>query len=694
MIENRLEMAVQYSQRIRWFIVIVCSAMLMVILFSELGLGGLADNIESAAEQDAQQLLAAQGAADRLLLQLRQWKYVLLGVVLPIIAVTGFYFVHRLLNRISSTYERSHVILQSIGDAVVVTDATGFVEYLNPPAQKLMGWGQQEAQGKPLAEIFHLVNARTREPVLNPVELALREGRIVSQDGNMVLIAHDGRELAIEDSAAPVRDKRGKINGVVMVFRDITAQKNAQRQISQLVYHDHLTGLPNRRLLQDRVEKAISSSQRHDNRLALLLVDLDHFKVINDTLGHETGDKMLMLAGGRLKNCIREQDTIARIGGDEFVIMLSDMEEAGDAAVVAQKILESLSSPYQVNGAELHSTPSIGISLYPEDGQDFVMLMKHADAAMYHTKDSGRASYRFYTEEMNLRTLERLTVENNLHKALEKGEFDLHYQPKVNMREGTLVGAEALIRWNHPELGLISPAKFIPIAEESGMINAIGEWVLYSACRQSRIWSDEGLLTLPVSVNVSARQLLYGDLPQLLAQVIRETGALPSMMELELTEGVLMQPYEVEGVLAACKSMGFNVALDDFGTGYSSLSYLRRMAIDTLKIDRSFVSDLEKNPDDVAIVQTIISMAHNLRMNVIAEGVETAAQVEILIRSGCDYCQGYYFSKPQPEAQFSDLLRRSARRGNGDSLGQNEHKAGAQNHASLASHWRRNRYVI
>jgi diguanylate cyclase (GGDEF)-like protein/PAS domain S-box-containing protein len=659
MVENRLEMTPQYSQRIRLYIALACCAMLIVVLLGEFSSSRMVSEFGNVAGQKAQHLLTG---SDVILMHLLQMKYVLLSILLPIIALAGFYFVHRLLNRLYGTYERSHVILQSIGDTVVVTDGGGLVEYLNRPAQKLMGWSQQEVQGKPLAEIFHLLHANTREPVLGPVETVLRGGKVNAQDGHAVLLSHDGRELMIEDSAAPVRDEQGNINGVVMVFRDITAQKAAQSQIAQLVYHDHLTGLPNRRLLQDRVEKAISSAERRRDRMALLLVDLDHFKVINDTLGHELGDLLLTIAGGRLLTCIRDQDTLARTGGDEFVVMLADIREASDAAVAAQKILEVLSVPYHVDDTELHSTPSIGISLYPEDGEDFVMLMKHADTAMYHTKESGRASYRFYTEEMNVRTLERLTVENNLHKALEKGEFDLHYQPKVNMREGTLVGAEALIRWNHPELGMISPAKFIPIAEESSMINAIGEWVLYSASRQSRIWSDEGLLSLPVSVNVSARQLLYGDLPQMLAQIIRETRALPSMMELELTEGVLMHPQEVEEVLAACKGMGFNVSLDDFGTGYSSLSYLRRMAIDTLKIDRSFVSDLENNPDDVAIVQTIISMARNLRMNVIAEGVETRAQVEVLIRSGCDYCQGYYFSRPQPLAQFSALLCRSARR--------------------------------
>lgn len=656
MVENRLEMTPQYSQRIRLYIAVACGAMLSVVLLGEFGFSRLLESLRSTAGLEAAQLLTE---GELILMQLLEWKYVLLLILLPVIALGGFYRVQRLLAGLYGTYARSHVILQSIGDAVVVTDADGRVEYLNQPAQNLMGWTQQQALARPLAEILHLLNAQTREPIPGPVERVLHPGRVTAHDGHALLVSHDGRELVIEDTASPVRDEQGNINGVVMVFRDITAQKAAQSQIAQLVYHDQLTGLPNRRLLQDRVETAIGSAERRHEKMALLLVDLDHFKVINDTLGHELGDMLLTVAGGRLLGCVREQDTIARTGGDEFVVMLAGIEGAGAAAVVAQKVLETLSAPYQVGDTELHSSPSIGISIYPEDGKDFVMLMKHADAAMYHTKESGRANYRFYIEEMNVRTLERLTVENNLHKALEKGEFDLHYQPKVHMREGTLMGAEALIRWNHPQLGLISPSKFIPIAEESSMINAIGEWVLYSACRQNRIWSDEGLLTLPVSVNVSARQLLYGDLPQLLANIIRETRALPSMLELELTEGVLMHPHEVEDVLIACKGMGFNVSLDDFGTGYSSLSYLRRMAIDTLKIDRSFVSDLENNPDDVAIVQTIISMARNLRMNVIAEGVETRAQVEILMQSGCDLCQGYYFSRPQPLAQFSGLLRRS-----------------------------------
>ncbi|HEU0186988.1 MAG TPA: EAL domain-containing protein [Gallionellaceae bacterium] len=656
MVENRLEVTAHYYQRLRWFIVLLCTFMLAAVLASELGWMHVFGELETSAGEGAQQLVAALGGWS----QLNTWERAALWVILPALALAGIYLIHCLLIRLSSTYARSHVILQSIGEAVVVTDAGGRTEYLNIPAQKLLGWTQQQAQGKPLAELLQLIQADTRKPLANPVERVRAEGRV--EEHNALLLTTDGRELAIEDSVAPVCDERGNLNGVVMVFRDISAQKNTQRQIEELVYHDHLTGLPNRRLLHDHVDKAISSARLRHERLALLLVDLDHFKVINDTLGHEMGDHILLIAGGRLISCVREQDTIARVGGDEFVVMLAPIRDAGEAASMAQKIGAALSFPYQVNGADLHSTPSIGISMYPDDGEDFGMLMKHADAAMYHAKGNGRAAYRFYTQAMHERSLERLTIENNLHKALQNGEFELHYQPKVNMREGTLVGAEALIRWNHPELGMISPGKFIPIAEESGIINAIGEWVLYGAGRQSRIWSDAGLLVLPVSVNVSARQLLYGDLPNLLQQVIRDTGAHPSMLELELTESVLMRPQEVEETLQACKAMGFKIALDDFGTGYSSLSYLRRMAIDTLKIDRSFVAEMEHNQDDVAIVQTIISMARNLRMNVIAEGVETAAQVELLKQSGCDYCQGYYFSKPQPLEEFSALLYRSARR--------------------------------
>lgn len=585
----------------------------------------------------------------------KYYLFSVLLVLLPGIGLFGFYRIALLSRQLAEDKERAQVTLASIGDAVIVTDVDGLVDYMNPVAERMTGWPLAEARGRKMQEVFVILNEMTRLPVQNPIEIVLREGIVVGLANHTALIARDGSERSIEDSAAPVRDAAGKIGGAVLVFHDATGQKAAQREIEHLAYHDHLTGLPNRRLLQDRIEKAISNAARHESRLALLFIDLDHFKVINDTLGHEYGDLLLKAAAGRLAECVRDQDTISRTGGDEFVVLLADIEDANDAVVVTQKILETMSRPYQIKGADLHSTPSIGISIYPEDGHTIDMLMKHADVAMYHAKERGRAGYYFFAEEMNVRTLERLTVESNLHKALERGEFELYYQPKVNMRDGKLVGAEALIRWQHPQQGLISPATFIPIAEQTGMISAIGEWVARSACVQSRMWMDMGH-RLPISINVSARQFLRGDLPGVLAHILRDTGADPTLLELELTEGVLLHPQDAVATLAAIKSMGFRVALDDFGTGYSSLAYLRRMAIDTLKIDRSFVMHLEGNQDDVAIVQTIISMARNLRMSVIAEGVETLAQANILVESGCEECQGYYFGKPQPVAQFCELL--------------------------------------
>jgi diguanylate cyclase (GGDEF)-like protein/PAS domain S-box-containing protein len=586
-------------------------------------------------------------------------KYYLLAILLfllPGISLFGFYKIGRLSKQLAADKERAQVTLASIGDAVIVTDVHGRVDYMNAVAEKMTGWPLVEARGKMMQEVFVIVNEMTRLPVLNPIEEVFRKGIIVGLANHTILIARDGSERCIEDSAAPVRDEANEMTGAVLVFHDATGQKEAQREIEHLAYHDHLTGLPNRRLLQDRIEKAISNAARHKSRLAVLFIDLDHFKVINDTLGHEYGDLLLISAADRLRSCVRDQDTIARTGGDEFVVVLAEINEANDVVGVAQKILDTMSLPCMVKDSELRSTPSIGISIYPEDGRTIDMLMKHADVAMYHAKERGRADYHFFAEEMNVNTLERLTVESSLHKALERNEFELYYQPKVNMRDGRLLGAEALIRWQHPEQGVISPGKFIPIAEESSIISAIGEWVAYSACSQSRIWMDMGC-RLPLSINVSARQFLHGDLPAVLSRIIRDTGADPKLIELELTEGVLLHHQDAEATLAAVRGMGFRVALDDFGTGYSSLSYLRRMAIDTLKIDRSFVMNLEKSADDVAIVQTIISMARNLRMNVIAEGVETLEQANILIESGCDECQGYYFGKPQPVAQFSELLK-------------------------------------
>ncbi|MEW6561609.1 MAG: EAL domain-containing protein [Pseudomonadota bacterium] len=830
-------------------------------------------------------------------------------ILLPMSGIAAFQLAARLSRQLNEEKERAEVTLSSIGDAVIVTDAVGKIEYMNPTAEALTQWGLQEARGKLRLEIFHVVDARSRQVVADPVERTIREGRGGALGSDLVLIGREGKEYAIEGTAAPMHDADGKIRGVVLAFydmtekrqalnelerqeklfrstfeqavvgiahvgldgtwmrlnqrlcdivgyrhrellqhtfsdiihpedredrqhifnqliagelrtynsekrclhkdghsvwvnltvglvrtaegepdffvavlediserkrmesethalqaqyrvlfeqlpdavvllnrdgrvvghneraaiqlgyshqemtalniadleaeqspeqitahmwhmlqtgqldyetrhrkasgelldvhvsmrtvemldgsklyqcvlRDISERRDAQRKIEYLAYHDALTGLPNRRLLQDRIEKAVGNAQRRDARLGLLFIDMDRFKVINDTLGHEVGDALLKLVAARLRECVREQDTIARIGGDEFVVLLLDIRESSDAAVVAEKLVSRLSMPYDVQGHTLYSTPSIGISIFPEDGSNFDVLMQHADVAMYHVKENGRAGYHYFVEEMNARTHERLKMEHKLRLALERNEFELFYQPKVNIRTRGIVGAEALIRWRHPEDGMIPPGKFIPVAEESGLISQIGNWVAHETARQCKAWQDAGLPRIPVSFNVSARQFLHGNLLSVLDDVLAATGADPQYLELELTKSLLMQPQNVQSVLQQLKERGFSVALDDFGTGYSSLSYLSRMAIDTLKIDRSFVDDLGKKADDEAIAHTIIAMAHNLRMEVVAEGVETAEQADILLRGGCEVAQGYFFGKPQPVPEFAELLRK------------------------------------
>lgn len=440
------------------------------------------------------------------------------------------------------------------------------------------------------------------------------------------------------------------------LFRDISEQKQAAQQIEYLAYHDHLTGLANRKLLQDRMERSLNAAARRNTHIALLFIDLDHFKNVNDTLGHEIGDTLLQAVAGRLLTCIRVEDTLARSGGDEFVIMLNEVNKPDDAAAIAQKVIDRLSEVFIIDETELNVTPSIGIAVYPQDGQSCEELLKHADVAMYHAKDGGRAAYRFYTEEVNAKALERMRIECLLHKAIEKNEFELYYQPQIDLRDGRIIGCEALIRWNNPEMGLVSPGLFIPVAEHSSMINQIGAWVIRSVCSQASAWQKAGR-NFKVSFNVSARQFMHGDdLLQILHKAICDSGVDPSRLEMELTESLLLNSHDMQDVLRQIDSIGMRLALDDFGTGYSSLSYLRRFPISVLKIDRSFVSDADRDTDDAEMVRTIIGMAHNLRMTLVAEGVETATQAALLMSLGCEVGQGYHFGHPLPLDGFNKLL--------------------------------------
>ncbi|MDH5512757.1 MAG: EAL domain-containing protein [Gammaproteobacteria bacterium] len=430
-----------------------------------------------------------------------------------------------------------------------------------------------------------------------------------------------------------------------------------QESLATMAYYDVLTGLPNRVLLLDRLRQAMIEARRHNRLAALLFLDLDRFKNINDTLGHEMGDLMLHKVAQRLQECVRPGDTVARPGGDEFIIVLASVAHVDDVSRVAQKIIDVFSSPFEISGQELFVTCSIGITLYPFDDQDIDALYRNADAAMYHAKDEGGNNFQFYSAEMNAQTLKRLSLENALRHALERDEFRLYYQPQVDVLSDRIIGAEALIRWQHPEWGLVPPLEFIPLAEETGLIVPIGEWVLRTACAQARAWQDAGLVIPRVAVNLSARQFRQPRLLDVIMAALRQTGLAPERLEIELTESLVMRDVDRNiDVLQGLKRMGVAIAIDDFGTGYSSLSYLRRLPIDVIKIDRSFIEHIPDNPDDASVAVAIMALAKSLQLKTVAEGVETSKQLDFLHRHGCDTAQGYYHARPLPAEDFVRFL--------------------------------------
>ncbi len=450
-------------------------------------------------------------------------------------------------------------------------------------------------------------------------------------------------------------------DGVFQGYRgtgsDITERRQAEQKIEFLAYHDPLTGLPNRVLLQDRLQQALALAERNGTSLALVFLDLDNFKKINDSLGHAAGDVLLQEVALRLKRCVRDTDTISRQGGDEFVLILRDLHSTEGSLPVLTKIMETLQEPVRCEGNELSTSASIGVALYPQDGDDFETLRKKADMAMYRAKEAGRNTYRFFDEAMDDEAVEHLLMRSGLRRALERNEFVLHYQPQIDLASGQVIGAEALLRWQHPEYGLVPPGRFIPVAEESGLIVAIGEWVLHEACRQAAAWQHAGLRPLVLAVNLSAVQFRGGSVEETVLQALAASGLRPEYLELELTETILIQ--NVEQVMASVrrlKQLGVKLSIDDFGTGYSSLSYLKRFDIDKLKIDQSFIRDLASDPDDAAIVRAIIQMAHSLDVRAIAEGVETSDMLLQLRAFGCDEAQGYHFARPMPAAEFERYL--------------------------------------
>jgi diguanylate cyclase (GGDEF)-like protein/PAS domain S-box-containing protein len=556
--------------------------------------------------------------------------------------------------------ERAQVMLNSIGDGVLSTDVSGQITYLNAIAERLTGWSLEQAVGRRLEDVFRIVDGVTRERAPNPLALAIRENQTVALAPNCVLIRRDGVEAAIEDSAAPIHDRRGEVTGAVMVFHDVSVARAMTLKMSHLAQHDSLTDLPNRVMLNERLAEAIALSGRRRRELAVLVLDLDRFKHVNDSLGQISGDHMLQSVARRLVTCMRSTDIVSRLGGDEFGILLWDVRQAQDAATAADKILRVLRERHNIDGHELHVTASIGIVTYPADGTDVETLMKKAEFAMYHAKDTGRDMFQFFKPEMNALAIERQSLEDSLHYAIERKELLLYYQPKVDLKSEAIIGVEALIRWEHPQRGLVTPGQFIAIAEECGFIVPIGRWVLREACRQARAWQVAGLPPTSVAINVSSVELRDPGFVRGIREILRETGLEARYLELELTETVLMQDStSAMQVLKDLKDMGLVLTLDDFGTGYSSLSYLKRFPIDSVKIDQSFVRDLTSEEASPGIVIAVIGLGKSLHMRVVAEGVETREQLEILREHGCTEGQGYYFSPPVPAIELPQLLRRT-----------------------------------
>jgi diguanylate cyclase (GGDEF)-like protein/PAS domain S-box-containing protein len=466
-----------------------------------------------------------------------------------------------------------------------------------------------------------------------------------------------GRPYYINVSAEPMFDADGRFTGYRGVSREITEQKMAEARIQHLATHDALTGLPNRVMFNHMLSNAIPTAQRHQQGIAVLFIDLDRFKFINDTLGHEAGDVLLTTVTARFKQALRASDMIARLGGDEFVVLVQDLHEPEQAAVVARKLLSAAIKPVMLLGRECRVTASIGIAVYPQDGEDEQTLMKNADIAMYHAKEEGKNNFQFYSKHIKSLSMERLTLENNLRHALDRDELTLHYQAKRDLGSGAITGTEALLRWNNRELGMVSPAQFIPVAEETGLIIPIGKWVMQTACQQNMAWQRQGLPPVCMAVNLSARQFADPDLLADVEAILRDTGMPPHLLELEITESMVVHnPAQALNLLTRIKQMGVRLAIDDFGTGYSSLGQLKNFPIDTLKVDRSFIRDISTNAEDKAITEAIIAMGKTLSLTVVAEGVETQEQEAFLRAHACDEMQGYYFSKPLAADDFAALL--------------------------------------
>jgi len=553
----------------------------------------------------------------------------------------------------------AEVTLACSGDAVIISDSSQRVTHLNAPAELLTGWSHAEARGHSLNEILGDAACDKQATSAPAPSIASGPHGDTPCAETAILLRRDGVQLNIKTCSGYIRDRDGNVTGTVAVLHDLGAVRKQTLELSHAAQHDFLTGLPNRSLVNDRITQAISFAERYTKQLAVMFVDLDLFKRINDSLGHAMGDKLLQQVATRIVACVRRSDTVGRNGGDEFVVLLSQVGHEEDAVFIARKILSSLAAPYLIDQKQLQINASIGVSTYPGDGTDSETLINRADTAMYEAKKLGRNNCQFFRPEMQARVLEWQSLEGSLRCALERNEFMLMYQPKIALETGEISGVEALLRWKHPERGLIQPLKFVPIAEESGLIVPIGRWVLLEACRQARAWIDAGLPPMRIAVNVSALQFAAKDFLSSVRAALISTGIDPSNLELELTETVLMQDAEsAVQTLRALKDIGVQLAVDDFGVGYSSFSYLRKFPLDALKVDRSFINDISSNADNAMILSALINIGKSLKHRVVAEGVETEEQLHFLQQEGCSEGQGYFFCRPVIAEKFAEFLER------------------------------------
>jgi diguanylate cyclase (GGDEF)-like protein/PAS domain S-box-containing protein len=557
----------------------------------------------------------------------------------------------------AALHRQRALILSSAAEGIFGMDADGFINFANPASETLLGYEPGDLSGRNEAELLHDHGSDGERRLGNRLPThSGATGGIPIRNREEVFRRKDGSPITLEFSSTPVFEE-GKPAGAVVTLQDISERKHYLAQLERKSNYDELTGLPNRNLLNDRLQRAIEQPRNADQQLAVLVLNLDRFKPLNDSLGHSAGDHVLQIVAKRLAAHTRKIDTLSRLDGDEFVLV-AEAPEAELTTMLAQPILDRLAPPFSFARREFFLSGSIGIALYPKDGEDSDTLIRNAGAAMLRAKAAGGNRFNFYAPEMNARSLQRLDMENGLRRALDISELVVHYQPQLSLRTGEIIGAEALVRWQHPEKGLIMPAHFIPLAEESGLILPLGEWVLRTACAQNKAWQDAGLPPITMAVNMSARQFAAQDVVKLAAATLAETGLNPAYLELELTESAVMADADAFiKTTEQLKGLSITLSIDDFGTGFSSLSYLKRFAIDRLKVDQSFVHDITRDPNSAAIAHAIISLAHSLKLSAIAEGIETEAQLNYLRRQGCDEMQGYYFSRPVTAVDFETMLR-------------------------------------